>query len=144
MIYINLQIEPGYRLKPASPEDLESLKEFGVNQIVKARLQGHKKPRSVAQNRWLHAMFKIVADNSEDVEWNTPEKVKRMVKMLMHFFDTRFVVGDKVFFELRSFSFDSLGQDEANRIFNKAKELCAKKLNIDPELLESQAKELPF
>jgi len=89
-------------------------------------------------------VFQLTADNSDDPGWNTLEKVKRNVKMIMKFFDERFIVGDKVYFELRSFAFDQMEHNEANRIFDEAKMICAQKLGVDPEILETQAKALPF
>lgn len=145
MIEVALQLSLDRRsLYPATPEDADKLKSYFGNQIVRAKITGHKKPRSIEQNRWIHALFRLVADNANDPEWDTLEKVKRKVKMMMQFFDARFVVGDKVYFELRSFAFDAMDQDEATRIYNEAKEICAQKLGIAPEMLEAQAKELPF
>ena len=145
MIEIPLQLNMGHKtLSVTCQEDMEKLKAYSPNQILRAKLTGHRKPRSVQQNRWLHNMFRIVADNTEDHQWNDPKKVKRKIKMMLHFFDERFVVGDKIYFELRSFAFSELEQDEANEVFNQAKEVCAQKLGVEPEILEAQAKELPF
>jgi hypothetical protein len=145
MIEIAAQLSADRKtLYPATPEDADKLKVYVPNQVLRAKITGHKKPRSVQQNRWLFAMFRLVADNSGDPGWSTVEQVKRKVKMMMEFFQERFVVGDKVYFELRSFAFSELEQDEANRWYNEAKQICAQKLGIDPELLEAQAKDVPF
>jgi len=145
MITVNLQLGKDRRtLHPATPEDLEKLREYAPNQILKAKLTGHRKPRSVIQNCWIHALFRLVADNSDDPDWSTPEKVKRIVKMKIGYYDARFVVKDSVYFELRSFAFDELGPDEANRVFNECKRVCAEKLGVPEEALEANAKELPF
>lgn len=145
MIDVALQLSENRKtLHPATQEDAESLKVYAPNQVLRAKITGHKKPRSVQQNRWAHAMFRLVADNSGDPQWDTIEKVKRKIKLMMEFFSERFVVDGKVYFELRSFAFDQMDQDEANKWYNEARDICAKKLGIAPEILEAQAKILPF
>ena len=138
---VNLQIRNGLPI-PIGDEDKQSLKSFKENQIVRADLYGIKKPRSVLQNNWLHNMFRIVAENTEDEDWNTREKVKKNVKKRMMFIkDGVFVDGKNVYFEFRSFAFDEMEQDEANIKYEEAKLICAKFLGVDPEKLEANAKE---
>lgn len=145
MIEIALQLDQNRKtLYPATQEDAEKLRSYVPNQVFRAKLTGHKRPRSVEQNRWAHAMFQLVAENCYDPQWDSIEKVKRKVKLMMQFFSERFVVGDKVYFELRSFAFSEMDQSEADYWYNQAKEICAKKLGVEPEALEAQAKELPF
>lgn len=135
------QLNHAYELKPTSDEDRETLRHFKPNQIVRLQIYGTRKQRSVLQNKWVHKMFAIVADNTDDPEWSTPEKVKRNVKMAMRFFKDEVIVhNNKVWFELRSFAFDEMDQDEANRVYTEAKELCAKKLGVPPNVLEAEAK----
>ena len=143
MVKLPLQLQPGHKLlSVVSQEGMEALKAFGPNQILSASLKGHRRPRAVLQNRWVHAMFRFVADNANDEDWNTPEKVKRNVKMAMKFFKDEVVVtGNKVFFELRSFAFAKMDQAEADRKFNEAKSICAWKLGVPEEVLEAKAKE---
>lgn len=140
MIKIPLKIKEGHRLLAVlSDEDREKLKAFGANQIVSANLKGYKRPRSVEQNAWVHVMFKTVADNVNDPEWDTPEKVKRRVKLAIGFYDKRFVVDGKVYFELRSFAFDKMDQNEADVCYNEIKDICALKLGVEPEVLEPRS-----
>ena len=142
MIKIALQIQQDGSLNPFSQEDLEKIKVFSVNQIVVGTLHGTRKQRSLMQNKWVHAMFRVVAANSQDPEWDTPEKVKRNVKMAMKFFKDEVVVfKNRVYFELRSFAFDEMEQNEANVRYEEAKNICAKHLGVRPEDLEARAKE---
>lgn len=128
---------------PVSKEDQEKAKSFKYNQMVRQATYGTRKQRSVHQNKWVHAMFRIVADNTEDPEWDTPDKVKRNVKMAMKFFkDDCIVCGNKVYFELRSFAFDKMEHQEANLKYEEAKTICAKFLGVDPADLEAQAVQL--
>jgi len=127
---------------PISQEDGEALDTFKDNQILKNQTSGTRKPRSVLQNKWVHAMFRTVASNTEDPEWDTPEKVKRNVKMKMKFFKDEVIVhGNKVYFELRSFAFDEMDHNEANVRYEDAKNICAKFLGVDPQELEAQAQQ---
>jgi len=126
---------------PISQEDIEVLRAFKVNQIIRAELYGTKKIRSVQQNKWLHAIFRFVSLNTENPDWDTPEKVKRNVKMAMKFFkDDVIVHNNKVYFELRSFAFDKMEAQEANLKYEEAKNICAKFLKVRPEELEAEAK----
>jgi hypothetical protein len=125
---------------PVSFEDEQGLESFKDNQILKNHTYGSKKPRSVLQNKWVHAMFRVVAQNTDNPDWNTPEKVKRQVKLKMKFFkDDVIVHGNKVYFELRSFAFDEMEHNEANVRYEDAKNICAKFLGVRPEVLEAQA-----
>ena len=139
MIKISLQLKNGI-FYPFSQEDKEKSKDFLDNQILQAKIWGSKKPRSIIQNKWIHAIFRIVAANTEDPKWNTPEKAKRNVKMKMKFFeDEVVVVGNKVYFELRSFAFDKMEQNEATIKYEEAKLICAKFLGVKPEVLQANA-----
>jgi hypothetical protein len=137
---INAQFD-GKVFKPYSQEDLEAARSFKPNQIVRMDVFGVRKPRSVLQNKWIHAIFRLVAANTDDAKWDTPKKVKRRVKLAMKFFaDDVIVSGNRVFFELRSFAFDEMDQDEANRVYDEAKEICASKLGVPPDVLEANAR----
>jgi hypothetical protein len=125
-----------------SIEDEEKARAYQINQIVRAKITGHKRPRSVLQNKWVHAMFRHVAANTENPDWDTPEKVKRNVKMAMRFFKDEVIVnGNRVFFELRSFAFDEMEQAEANLKYEEAKNICAKFLGVPAHELEARAVE---
>ena len=134
------QIDSSYRLVPYSQEDQNKLKAFKLNQILRLQAFGTRKKRSIQQNKYIHAIFRHVVDNARDPEWSTPEKVKRNVKMAMKFFKEDVVVHkNKVWFELRSFAFDKMEQNEADLKYNEAKLICAKFLKIDPSVLEANA-----
>lgn len=147
MIEIPLQIQPGYRtLSLVSREDLEKIKAYRVYQILRAKLSGHQRPRSVQQNAWAHNMFEIVAQNTEDPEWKSKERAKFCVKMTMKFFDEK---NPYLYFRgmaipnVRSFAFDQMdNQEEANRVFEEAKEICAEKIGVAPYTLEAEARKL--
>jgi hypothetical protein len=134
------QTTPDYQLRPVSENDKEALRNFRVNQILSIKAKGTTKERSVMQNAWIHTIFTKVAENSRDPDWQTPEMVKRNVKMAMKFFKDEVVVcGNRVYFELRSFAFHELEQSEANRVFSHAVDICAAHLGVDPETLKTES-----
>jgi len=127
---------------PFDQETLNNLKEFKPHQLIRMKMYGIKKPRSVQQNKWAHNMFQIVSENTDDVEWNTLDKTKRMVKLAMKFFkDDVAVIDNKVYFELRSFAFDKMPQPEADKVFNEALEVCSEKSGIPVEELMPRIKQ---
>ena len=135
----HIQIKHGMPY-PFSEEDKEVFKSFHDNKIIKAKLYGTLKERSVLQNKWIHAIFRYTARDQSNPEWSTPERVKRKVKMAMKFFKDDVVVQDnKVFFELDSFAFDKMEQDRANKVYNDARDICAEFLGVDPETLQVYA-----
>ena len=104
-------------------------------------LSGVLKERSVLQNNWIHKIFEITAENNDDPDWQTKEAVKKQVKLAMKFFkDDPIVSGSMVFFELRSFAFHKMKHREANIVYEHAKNICAAKMGVDPEVLETEAK----
>ena len=130
----------GDSLHPVSREYLDILRSYPERKMLRIEIYGTRKQRSVEQNAWIHSIFRIVADNSDDPDWDTPEKVKRNVKMAMRFFKDDVVVhNNKVYFELRSFAFDKMEHQEANVRYEEAKLICAKKLGVDPATLEAEA-----
>lgn len=130
----------GKLLAPMSKECEDELLGYKDHQVLKCIISGYRKPRSVLQNKWIHAIFRLVSQNTTDPDWDTPEKVKRNVKMKMKFFKDEVVVhGNRVYFELRSFAFDQMDHNEANIRYEDAKNICAKFLGVDPQTLEAEA-----
>lgn len=140
MIEIALQLTPDGTIKPFSKEDSEALKIFKPYQILRAKLSGIKKERSVPQLRMLHACLRTVAENTEDIQWNDPVKVKIQLKHLLHFYKSTIVLPDgSIHFELDSFSFANLNQIEANKVFDRAWPILAKKIGITVDKLLENA-----
>lgn len=138
----------GNWLKPAGPESIEVIKNFKPNQFVRIQIYGTNKERSIRQNNWIHWIFDFVSKNTDDPEWDTPAKVKIMVKLAMKHFSVDkktgemivIVQGNKVMFQLASFAFDEMEQNEANIKYEEAKLICAKKIGVNPDELEANAK----
>ena len=139
MIKIAMQVNKYYGLDPFSGESKDLIKNYHVNQIVKVKISGVRKERSVIQSNMLHACIKTVAENTNDPQWDHPEKVKIQLKHLLHFYKSTIVLPDgSIHFELDSFAFANLGQVEANKIFDRAWPILAKKIGITvDELLKN-------
>ncbi len=131
----------GKTLVPFSLEGVGDIKGFPENQLLSVSITGTRRPRSLEQNKWIHAVFRFVAMNTENTEWNTPDKVKRNVKLAIKFFkDDVAVIGNKVYFELRSFAFGKMNQVEADKVFDEAVKVCADFLGVDKEVLKAEAR----
>ena len=143
MIEIATQLLPSGDLSPFSQEDKEALKNYHPNQILKAKVSGIQKERSVIQLRMFWACCRTVAENTEDENWNTPDKVCIQVKIALKFFKAVVVTPDgHIHFDLDSISFANLKQVEANKVFDRSWVILAKKIGIPvDELLENAERE---
>jgi hypothetical protein len=128
-------------LHPFSEEDLEILREYKPNQILRVKLQGVKKPRSYLQLKLYWSGCKLVSDNTEDVHWNTKEKVDFQCRVHTHFVDPDCVVVKKdgtVAFSYRSIAFANLKHIEACNYFDQAFRVMAKFLMVPVDTLMEQ------
>lgn len=118
-----IQIGPDYKPVWYGEESLEAVKDYMPNQILKAKLTGFKKQRSLAQ---LHTFWKvctIIADNTGNRSWNHKDKVATQVKIGTQFIDASKTIVDRkgnVHLHYRSISFRELGHMEACDFFNNA------------------------
>ncbi|RLB87959.1 MAG: hypothetical protein DRH26_14525 [Deltaproteobacteria bacterium] len=140
MIIADMQMKSDYSLVPFSPEAKDLLKNFKPNQIVKVKVSGVKKERSVIQLRLFWACCRTVADNTEDESWNTPDKVCIQIKIALKFFKSIIVTPDNhVHFDLDSISFENLSQVNANKIFDRSWPIMAKKIGVSVDTLLQNA-----
>ena len=141
MIEIAVQYKNGI-LSPFSKEDAEQLKIFKPNQLLRSKISGIKKERSVIQLRMFWACCRTIAENTEDENWNTPEKVCIQIKLALKFFKSVIVTPEgSIHFDLDSISFENLGQIEANKIFDRSWPLMAKKISITVDKLLENAEQ---
>lgn len=136
----HVQIKQGMPY-PFSEEDKQVFRSFPDNKVVQLKINDKVKVRSLIQNAWIHTIFGYVASYDKHPDWNTKNKVKRRVKLKMQFFKDEVSVlpNGKVAFEFRSFAFDKMSQDEANEVYNEARDICAEFLGVDPEKLQAYA-----
>ena len=130
-------------LHPFSEEDLEILKEYKQHQILKCRLQGVQKPRSYLQLKLYWSAARIVANNTDNKQWNTKDKVDFQCRVKLHFADPDTVVvkpDGTIAYKYRSIAFKNLSHIMACNYFDRAFEVMAKFLGITSEKLIEEVK----
>jgi len=127
-------------LHPYSEEDLEILREYKPNQILRVKLTGVRKPRSYQQLKLYWSGCRLVSENTEDPHWNTKEKVDFQCRVHTHFVDPDTVVvkDNVVIFNYRSISFANLGHIMACNYFDQAFKVMAKFLMVPVDTLMEQ------
>ena len=123
---------------PWSPEDQEQVKEFKPNQIVKEKITGVKKPRSLLQFRMFHGVLRTCANNARHPNWNTVDKAKFSLKVALHYVDEGVTAVDRhgtVHFSYRSFGYADLPHMEACNVFERSWPILAKVLGVSVEKL---------
>lgn len=128
----------------AMPMDMDIAKAYPVNQIVRLRVQGVKKRRSVLQLNTYWACCQTVADNTDDPQWNTKLKVDFQCRVGCHFVDPDLVSVKKdgtVVFFYRSIAFKNLTHIGACNYFGRAFEHMAAFLGCTVDAFLEQAQE---
>lgn len=142
-------------LFPMSILDAEQMADFQFNQPIKVTMTGVTKARSLPQLRWIHGLLTGVSEQIGDryPKLNTLAKLKLHVKIAIRFIKeiiTRpikcpacgHVFEGEAVVAVRSFGYDDLSsQDEANQVFNDAKNECASLVGCHPDELDRMAKE---
>lgn len=121
---------------PNTEEGQAAAKELKLNRIVRHRIttMGAEKQRSVKQLNTLMASCQFFADNTDDPQWNTKDKVKFQLKVATDFRDPNTVIVDpkgEVHFLYRSFSFANLKHMEACRIFERCYDIMCDLIGMD-------------
>ena len=142
MIQINMQLntESGIWI-PFSAEDLEQSKNYRNNQICGARITGVQKPRSLEQLALFWCCCRAVSQNTQDSNWDTPEKVAEQVKVSLGFTKGYIVTGKTVHFIMRSISFKELRHMEACNFFTQAWPVMARHIQVPVDLMLTMGRE---
>lgn len=141
---LTCQIQQNQQLWPFSEEDLEQLKDYYPNQLLRVSVKGTTKERSLIQLRLYFACCKKTADNTDDPQWNTKEKTDFSCRVALHFVDpkvTAVAPDGTVVFRYRSIAFKNLKHIKACNYFNRAFELQALKIGKTVEELTKFAKD---
>ena len=140
---LTCQIQQNQHLWPYSEEDLDKLKDFHPNQLVRIKVYGTTKQRSLKQLKTYWRACKKVADNTEDFRWNDKDKTDFQCRVALHFVDPKCTVvrpDGAVQFKYRSIAYANLKHIEACRYFDRAFEIMALKIGIPVEELYKEAK----
>lgn len=139
MIELPLQLGSNYKtLKIATDEGFERIKEFKPNQILRAKLYGAKKPRSVVQLNLYWKCCEIVAEN---LEGYTKEDVDFEVKVKLRHIKAFKVIKGVTYIEVDSIAFRNLDHLEACNYFDRAFPVMAKMLKVPVDRLLERATE---
>lgn len=139
MISCAIQRTDKYTLKAFSEEDAESIGEFPIGKILRAKISGALKPRSYEQLKLYHAMCRTVADNTDDPNWNTPQKVDFQVKVACRLIDEFIVVNGVTHLVPGSVSYAKMKHLEACNFFDRAFDEMAKHLGVTRDKLLENA-----
>jgi len=118
---------------PFTDEDAEKWSEFKENQVTQHKVTGSRKQRSWQQLKMLHVCLKTVAENTENPNWNTPEKAKFSLKIALDYINRDAIVVDKrgnVHMQYRSFGYDDLGHMEACKLFERSWPILADVIGV--------------
>ena len=132
----------GTFLLPFGDEAKEKIKDFKPNQLVTDRITGTRKERSIRQLGTYWACCTLVAENSDNPQWNTKEKVDFGCRVSIHFVDPnlRAVRSDGTIVEhYMSISFANLKHMEACRYFDRAFDVMAQAMGCSVEELIKEA-----
>ena len=128
---------------PFMEEDSENWANYKDNQIVKAKVTGFQKQRSVTQLGLMMACISEVVKNTENENWSSRDRAKLSLKAYLNYVDTSasVVFGKRVIIKYRSFSFDELKHMEACNLFDRAFPILAGVIGVTVDELISSAKE---
>jgi len=128
---------------PFSDDDVVNWSNYKDNQVVKAKVTGFQKQRSIAQLGLMMACIQEVVENTEQENWSSKDRAKLSLKALLNFVDSSasVVFNGKVIVKYRSFSFDNLRHMEACNLFDRAFPLLAGVIGVTEEKLIRTAKE---
>lgn len=137
MISIPLQLQPGYKtLAVLTQEDMQALKNYHPNQILRAKLTGIKKPRSYLQLKMYWACCRTV---SENLEGKSKEDIDFDVKLALKHIKAFRIVNGVTMVEVGSISFENLPHLEACNFFERAWPVMAKMIGVTEEELLANA-----
>lgn len=127
---------------PYSEVDKDITAEYKPNQIVKLKITGVQKPRSIKQLGTYFAGCRLLSENTEDQKWNTYQKVDYQLRNRLQFYDhdMTLVINGNVQFKIRSISFKNLKHIEANNYFDRAFDMMAKFLGVTVDVLIEEIK----
>ncbi len=141
MIEISAQLKNGI-LHPL-PMDAEKVREYHDNQILRCKVSGTEKARSIKQMNTYWACCNEVANNTERKRWDTKNKADFQVRVELDFRDKEYIAvrpDGEIQFRYLSISFANLKHIAACNYFDRAFEVMAKVLGCTVEKLIEMAK----
>jgi len=129
---------------PYSEVDKDIVAEFKPNEIVRLKIYGVQKQRSIKQLGLYFSCCKLISENTDDPKWNHYRKVDWQLRNRLQFYDhgLTLVIGGNVQFKVRSISFKNLKHIEACNYFDRAFDLMAKFLGVQVDVLINEVKSM--
>lgn len=143
MIEIEAQVSQDSKSYHVLPMYYDEARNYKPNQIVRLKVYGVEKQRSVLQMNTYWACCKEVANNTDNPKWNHKEKVDFQIRVALDFRDQRFIAvsGDgSIQFKYLSIAFANLKHIMACNFFERAFEVMAEFLQVSVEELIEMAK----
>lgn len=137
---IKVQNYSGYCLIPASNEDIEVIKGYQPNQVLKTQIRAIRKQRSYKQLKAYFAICRKVAENTDNPDFNTSDKVDMQARVKLGWIKHTIVIDKRVQFIPRSISYKEMKHLQACSYFTRAFELFANFLGVTVEELISNSK----
>ncbi len=138
-----LLIKSGEGLAPADEKSAEYIRSIQAGEYVPATIKVVDQ-RSLEQLRLFWSCCQLVANNTEDQNINTKDKVAEQIKIACRFVDTWYYytntkTGEKQLnLKTKSIAFDNLRQVEANNFFDEAFSKMAEMIGITKDEMMTQ------
>ena len=129
---------------PASSEAEKYIEDMGWGEFAQGNLRGAD-PRNVRQHNLFMACCEMVAENTNDENWDTQDKVLEQVKIAARWVETYYRYHNaksgklELNLKTKSISFDNMDQAEAHGFYNIGFDLLAAKLGITEDELKEAA-----
>ncbi len=120
---------------PYSDEDLEHARDLKPYQILRSTFKGPRNQRSYTQLKAYFACCRKVAENTENPDFNTKDKVDLQLRIKLGWIKESLLVDKRVQFIPKSISFKEMKHLEACNYFERAFETMAKFLSVTVEEL---------
>lgn len=127
---------------PHSEEDREKGRSFKINQICRHKITGYRDQRSLKQLKLYWAACRLTAESNDDPRWQSRENVDFQVKLALQYFkhDKVTVVGERVYFEAGSISYENMNHLQACNYMPRAYDIMSAKIGVDHDTFIEEVK----
>lgn len=131
------------QLHPHSEADKEVVAGYKPNQILRLKVSGTTKERSLKQLKTYWAACRLLSENTDDPKWNTYKKCDWQLRNRLRFYDLdlTLVIDGNVQFKVRSISFKNLKHIEACDYFTNAFKTMAEYLGVEVDTFIDEVKQ---
>lgn len=113
----------GRGLFPRDPHSADVIKGMSRSEDALCTVS---QPRNLKQLRFIYAMFKLIAEHHNEL--HNVEAVKKELKIRSKMFDPFVGADGKLYFALRSISFDQMDQSEFSQVWDQWRHIIVSEL----------------